>query len=480
MWRFESTLPFDLPDAQQFLNALNAHADFFQSQAPVVVARAPGRLDLMGGIADYSGSLVLELPLSVATYAAVQPVAEPEFVVMSTTVEGIGEQPLVSMPLHELAPPDNPLGYEAAQDMLASEPGRSWVAYVAGALPVLARERGVRFERGLRVFIHSSVPTGKGVSSSAALEVATMQAICGVQGIRLDGRDLALLCQKVENTVVGAPCGVMDQMTAAVGEENRLLALLCQPAEILGHAELPSEIEVWGIDSGIRHAVSGADYGSVRAGAFMGYRIAAEQAGLPVSEYGNWRVEIEDRRWGGYLANIPPSMWESSYRDEVPESIQGAEFLKRYGGTTDTVTHIEPEKIYSVRQPTAHPIYEHQRVRLFRRLLESRQLDEEALSLLGELMYQSHSSYGACGLGSDGTDRLVDMVRRSGPSAGLYGAKITGGGSGGTVAVLGRRGSLGEVEAIAARYEQETGHPTTILGGSSPGAVLFGTARLGN
>ncbi len=68
---------------------------------------------------------------------------------------------------------------------------------------------------------------------------------------------------------------------------------------------------------------------------------------------------------------------------------------------------------------------------------------------MGELMYASHESYSACGLGSSGTDRLVEMVRQAGPEAGLFGGKITGGGSGGTVAVLGRSTSGDAVAEIA-------------------------------
>jgi len=73
----------------------------------------------------------------------------------------------------------------------------SWAAYVAGALIVLMRELGVRFSDGLSILISSAVPEGKGVSSSAAVEVATMQALAAVHDIKLDGRQLALLCQKV-------------------------------------------------------------------------------------------------------------------------------------------------------------------------------------------------------------------------------------------------------------------------------------------
>jgi L-arabinokinase len=242
----------------------------------------------------------------------------------------------------------------------------------------------------------------------------------------------------------------------------------------------------------------------------------ADLAGLAVAPQPDRRVAIDDPAWRGYLANIPPSVWEGAYRDRIPVTIDGATFLERYAGTSDTVTRIDPARVYPVRQPTAHPIYEHHRVRLFQVLLESLTTDDRrpttpetrrkgerekgrrgkppalpggrwsfvgdrwpvVAELLGELMYQSHASYSACGLGADGTDRLVELVRRAGPAAGLFGAKITGGGSGGTVAVLAKRGSAANIRAIVAQYERETGHPTTILGGSSPGALAFGVRRL--
>lgn len=305
-----------------------------------------------------------------------------------------------------------------------------------------------------------------------------MQALFALCDVRVAGRELALLCQKVENLVVGAPCGIMDQMTSACGEQDSLLALLCQPAELQEGIALPNELEVWGIDSGIRHAVTSADYGSVRIGAFMGYRIIADLAGLLVQTHDEQSVSIEDGRWRGYLANISPSVWERAYRDRLPNQINGATFLRQYQGSTDSVTRIDPTRTYAVRQPTAHPIYEHHRVRLFRALLARPVLTEEDCSLLGELMYQSHASYSACGLGSNGTDRLVELVRQAGPAANLYGAKITGGGSGGTVAVLARRGSQEQIERIAATYAQETGCAVDILGGSSPGAIAWGSQQL--
>ena len=92
-------------------------------------------------------------------------------------------------------------------------------------------------------------------------------------------------------------------------------------------------------------------------------------------------------------------------------------------------------------------------------------------------MYESHESYSTCGLGSEGTDALLQLVRNS-SADGLYGAKITGGGSGGTVAILGRRGADEAIQKIAERYYEESGHDPAIISGSSPGASSFGSLRI--
>ncbi len=123
-----------------------------------------------------------------------------------------------------------------------------------------------------------------------------------------------------------------------------------------------------------------------------------------------------------------------------------------------------------------HPVYENFRVQTFRQLLQN--ATEDSLRILGELMYQSHASYSRCGLGSDGTDRLVEIVRAYGHESGLFGAKITGGGSGGTVAILGKNSSAELIEEIADNYFQETGHEKKIFKGSSPGANTFGSLVL--
>jgi len=448
--------------------------DFFDRERPVTVTRAPGRLDVMGGIADYSGALVLEMPIAGATWVTAQPSGAPDVVIESGDIRVLGGEATVTIPLAELVP-YRPLAYEMARALLTADPGRAWAAYAAGALVVLHAERGKPLRHGLRLSVRSEVPVGKGLSSSAALEVATLEAVAPLVGAALNDRDVALLAQKVENFVVGAPCGVMDQMTSALGRCDHLLELVCQPAEVIGQLRVPDDIELVGVDSGIRHAVTGADYGTVRAAAFMGYRMITAAAGVDARPLSAGRVAIDDALFKGYLANVPAADWRARYRAQVPEQMRGAEFLARFQGTTDTTTTVDPARTYPVRAATAHAIEEHQRVTEFRELLLGKSsVDEPTRVRLGELMYASHASYSACGLGSDGTDRLVALAREAGPRLGVYGAKITGGGSGGTVAVLAERRMRGNVDLIADRYGRESGRGSAVYAGSSDGARAFG------
>jgi galactokinase len=427
-------------------------SNFFDPAAPVFIGRAPGRLDVMGGIADYSGSLVLQWPIAEATFAAVQVTSEPVVEIVS-----VGE-PLrtCTLGLDDIA-----MGYAEARSHFSRSEESRWVSYIAGVFIVLKRECNVSFSRGAKVLIASDVPESKGVASSAALEVAVMSAVCGAFYIHLEAQEMALLCQKAENLVAGAPCGIMDQMTSACGEANFLLALLCQPAQLQPRVPVPESIRFWGIDSGERHAVSGSDYSSVRAAAFMGHRIiAAEKTG-----------------WNGYLANIPVGEFERDWLYRLPEEVHGDAFLARYSRTTDSVTTVDPDRVYKVRRATAHPVYEHDRVQEFRRLLMGPSSQQQRVRL-GELMYQSHQSYLACGLGSAGTDLIVKLVETAGPAKGLYGARITGGGSGGTVAIVGGAGAAPAINEIIKNYADRTGYQPYLFSGSSGGSRQSGVLQV--
>jgi galactokinase len=469
-----------LSDTHAFVESLDASLallpagwrNFFTSPRELIVTRAPGRLDLMGGIADYSGSLVLQWPIEAAVHLAIQRHSGKRLRIVSVPEAPNKTARLFEIDLDELLGAD----YSTLRARFSDEPENHWAAYIAGAIPVLVRERNASFYEGADILIRSAVPEGKGVSSSAALEVATMQALAAAYELKISAPEMALLCQKVENLLVGAPCGVMDQMTAACGETNRLLELLCQPADLKGTIALPKELEVWGIDSGIRHSVDGTDYRTVRTAAFMGYRIIAGLAGLPSKQIDAGRLVIDDQRWNGYLANISPQEFAREYAPHVAERMSGQNFLDNYEGITDNVTSVDPSVEYPVLAATRHPIHEHARVSSFAAMLKNWRGDEQARKL-GELMYESHESYSRCGLGSDGTDALVALVRETAADD-LYGAKITGGGSGGTVAVLGASGAGEAVCKVAACYREQTRYEPAVISGSSPGSNAFGYLKV--
>ncbi|PIQ20907.1 MAG: GHMP kinase, partial [Cytophagales bacterium CG18_big_fil_WC_8_21_14_2_50_42_9] len=231
------------------------------------------------------------------------------------------------------------------------------------------------------------------------------------------------------------------------------------------------------LDSGVKHAVSGSAYTRVRVAAFMGYTIIAATLGTSPEQIAAARRTgaKENLPFGGYLANISPSEFEEKFAAVLPNNISGKAFKAQFGFTIDPVTEIEDEEIYAVRSCTAHPIYENDRVKEFQSLLQS--LTEAALAqtqaLLqkaGALMYASHQSYSACGLGNEHTDELVEMVRSTGPEKGVFGAKITGGGSGGTVCIL-AFDTLGinTVQQIRERYAQKYQQGIVLFNGSSPG-----------
>lgn len=424
---------------------------FFRSRDNIVAARAPGRLDVMGGIADYSGSMVLQMPTQESTTAFVELTDEASISLVSI---GSGDRNTVRKFRLAASQVDDNLHQPDAYWLNFFRNQKSeWAAYVIGCLILLLRQQE-RACPGCRILISSDVPEGKGVSSSAALEIASMLSLSSAMGLDLDRKTMAFMAQHVENNIAGAPCGIMDQMAVTFGRERQLMALLCQPAELNGYVSLPADLAVWGLDSGVRHSVSGADYTDVRAAAFMGLQILRDI--LPGDQV-------------DHLANINPEMFRAS-ASRLPESLTGKEFLEKYGALVDDVSQLDPQVSYPVRVAAAHPVFEHARITEWIEVLQKG--DKKGWPRLGELMYESHESYSVCGLGSDGTDMLVSLVKRQ-EKAGLFGARISGGGSGGTVVVLGQRDAYPAIEAVCREYEQATGYQPYVFSGSSPGAELL-------
>ena len=171
---------------------------------------APGRLDVLGGVADYSGALVLEMP----TRQSIDVRAETDDALV------VGPAVLSVADTAHLAE----LEYVDVRRALEGLP--RWTLYLIGVAVVLVRH-GIISPPRVRLHISSDLPQSMGVASSAALEVATARAL-GAGTI--DPLQLALLCQEAENFVVGAPCGVMDQVAVAVGSPGAVLPILCRPA----------------------------------------------------------------------------------------------------------------------------------------------------------------------------------------------------------------------------------------------------------
>ena len=447
-------------------------SDFFSKQQEIYSASAPGRLDVMGGISDYSGSLLLQMPIKQTTKVSIQ--KREDSMIHIRSISGRNKADEFVMDSVELVGKD----YASISQRLKSIPGGDWAIYIIGSISVLAKEKDMPL-KGLSIEVESKVPVGKGVSSSAALEVATMCALGQLFQLSFKKTELPLLAQKAENLVVGAPCGLMDQLSSYLGKKNRLLPLVCQPHTVFDTIPIPGALSFCAIDSGIRHAVSGASYGDVRTAAFMAYTIIAMAEGATEASLQEARETSDWSKlpYGGFLSNISPSLFDLKYRSLLPETIRGSEFLEKYRVSIDKVTTINPTATYYLVNCAFHPIGENFRIQNFLTLLNQfgKARDKESvLKLMGEMMFQSHASYSSVGLGNTHTDEIVEMVRKAGPMAGVYGARITGGGSGGTVCILyaGKNGKE-TVKALFEEYRQRHGIESFFFSGSSDGARIL-------
>lgn len=446
--------------------------DFFSTEGKIISATAPGRMDIMGGIADYSGSLLLQMPIKQATSVSIQKRNDGVFHFRTQ----LSKKKTSDFIIHVSAIKDRPL-IEGGQ-IIKSVVGGDWAVYVLGCFLVLEKEKKVDLN-GANVFIKSDVPWGKGVSSSAALEIATMNALNQLYKLSLGKEELAVLAQTAENLVAGAPCGLMDQLSSHLGKKNKLLPLICQPHQVDKPISIPRGINFSGIDSGVRHAVSGASYSDVRTAAFMSYTIIALNEGASVEELDEARTsgKWSNLPYKGFLANIPVAVFEEKCISLLPAEISGKDFLFQYKISIDTVTQIDEDKTYKPLVCGSHPVYENARVNEFKNLLKSfKKQDDKEISLqqMGNLMLQSHESYSGVGLGNEFTDKIIELVRDAGADSGVFGARVSGGGNGGTVCVLsyGKEGKEA-VKEIYLKYRQIKKQKLFFFSGSSHGAYTL-------
>jgi galactokinase len=336
---------------------------------------APGRVNLMGDHTDYSGGLVLPAAIDRGVVLDVEPAAQISL--RSTRFEGA-----VHVPADGSVAP-------------ASGWGR-YVTAVAGELAALGRP-----PVGLAGVVHSNLPAGAGLSSSAALEVAVALALCAVADFPLDALTLAQACQRAEHRAVGVPSGVMDQAASLLGRADTALLLDCGT---LDHrlVPLPADLALLVVDSGVTRE-------------------------LEASGYAQRRMELD----AGLVALQQPRPSEAE-PDEVDALIA-------------TLDAVQARRV-------RHVVMENARVRDTAAVLESG-ADRDAL---GRLFAASHAS-----LRHDfevtvpETDLLVELCLDAGASA----ARMTGGGFGGAVVALVDTECIGDVEqsvitAYARRYGQ--------------------------
>ena len=454
---------------------LRGPGSYFSVELPVHISRAPGRLDLMGGNVDYTGGLVFQATIREATWAAVQLRSDGSIVFWNPQMRDHGWSDRVEFEMQALS------DEAAVRKLVNRSPEVRWTAYLLGVFYLLRLRYPERVTRGANVYLESDVPLNKGVSSSAAVEVSVMRAASAAYGVELAGIELALACQWVENVIAESACGIMDQAASVLGDEGHVLPLLCQPCAPKPLVRLPEGLQCWAIDSGVKHAVTGIEYEAARAAGFIGYRMICDWEGLPLTLDGSGRIpQFRDPRWNGYLSNLVPSVFRSKYEHRLPETIAGSAILALGKTHPDPFTSVRPEVNYRVRACTRYAVEENQRIELFIELARGAKdaPAQDAFRLMGDLMFQSHWSYTECGLGCSETDLLVELVRQECGENQLYGAKITGGGAGGTVAVLGAKGAGEAFRRVVVNYARASSFEPYVFEGSSMGADRFGVRVL--
>jgi galactokinase len=364
--------------------------------------RAPGRVNLIGEHTDYNDGFVLPMAIDREAVVAAAPRADRTLRVRAVDFDDEAEFSL-----------DQP-GERRRGD---------WRDYVEGVAHAL-EGRGVRLG-GADLAVTSSVPRGAGLSSSAALEVATGLALTSVSGAEVPRLEIALAGQQAEHEWVGAMVGIMDQYVSALGCLGHALLIDCRSLEASLVPFDTSEVAVAVCDTNVKHALAASEYNTRREECARG-------------------VEL--------LRGVLPHI--KALRDVSVEEFERYETLL-------------PEP---VRRRVRHVVCENART-----LDAAEALRRGDLWEMGRLMDRSHKS-----LRDDyevSCPELDVMVEIAGNFGGVLGARMTGGGFGGSTVNLVRRDSLPDFrETVEREYNRATGRRATILvSGACDGASeIFG------
>jgi len=349
--------------------------------APAVF-QAPGRVNLIGEHTDYNDGFVMPMALGFATNVAVGPREDRALHIFSADFD--------ELCIHSIDDNHPP-------------PKKHWSDYVRGVAGVLT-SRGLKL-RGANLVIAGGVPIGSGLSSSAALEVATAFALLHNSSSTLDRKQIALACQQAENEYTGARCGIMDQFIACFGRAGNALLIDCRSLEC--HLlPLRPEYRIAICNTGVKHEVAS-------------------------SEYNRRRADCEEAV--AYLKRRLPRI--NALRDVTLAELQ------EFGRGMRPVAF----------QRARHVITENERV-----IRASESLSAGEMERFGKLMLASHES-----LRNDyevSCDELDIMVSLAGKIEGVLGARMTGGGFGGCTVNLVDQNSVANFQKqIAAAYRSATG-----------------------
>ncbi len=438
----------------------------FAPARPIFLARAPGRLDILGGICEVAGAAVLQQPLADAVIVAVQPRIDRRILIRNLNLNK--ERVLtIEHRMDDLLDAAQQ-GEWAALRALALPVDRGWTARILAALSLLlARRPNAASANGLNVAIQSTLPAGAGLGSSAALIVALLLALTEVYAIPLEDGELADIGEKVESQVLRLGCGRAEYLTILLGRQQRITMLQGQLNGIKPDLSLPQGAMVLAIDTGVRKTAGCQKMNELCAALWIGRTLlqealASDEHVLPLA---------------GYLGGIPRDDWHSGVKKLVPYRCSGQEFLRQHPEEAQAAAFLDPEKKYMPRTILEYVVEEGERVQALSQMLEQATAapDENNLDAAGALLYASHRQYSkVSGAVCAEADWLVDALQAMGPAAGIYGARAMPGGTGSSVLVLAKTACADQLHNLVSRYLSYSGKNATIYTGSSEGAKVIG------
>ncbi len=462
---------------------------FFDAGGPILFATAHGCLDVLGALEAEGGGTLAQMVLPGKVAVALQPRGDSNLRIKSAQIAAPTGTPEALFCLEELTY----LSATEATRRLASA-GQSTAdnAWAAGlfALGWLLRNDAVAITAaGANILIHSDIPMSAGQASSTALLAATAQAFANARRLTPDTLALAQQIATAEALATGGSTGapatpsrghIIDALTCLHPHPPHptLLRYSAQPHRLVGPVPLPPNVRVFALDTGVRYAGKRAALEELRLAAAMGLRIIE----TIYRDLGQSHTPLH-----GYLTNTSPLLYRQYFRTLLPKRLRGNDFVRTYGplatGEGHDLLPIAPEeldttRIYRVRTAVDHLIAENEHAEQFVQAMEELADEgdpgrsragtppmEEAerqrtLQRAGRLLLASHHSYRLrLELSCREADWLVDHLMEAGPDRGVYGARITGAGGGGTVVALMDR-SVAATDALLEAmksYQQATG-----------------------